>query len=35
MKVSKLIHDLEKELTDLRQVNFDLQQENINEITLI
>ena len=28
MKVSKLIHDLEKELTDLRQVNFDLQQDN-------
>ena len=28
MKVSKLIHDLEKELTDLRQVNFDLRQDN-------
>ena len=24
MKVSKLIHDLEKETTDLRQVNLDL-----------
>ena len=28
MKVSKLIHDLEKELTDIRQANLNLSKAN-------